>query len=130
MPSMAAVNRLVVILIAFTLAGCAAPAGDRPVGRIPPAPPAKTNDCHCGDQARGFAFRGRIVAVLLEQSELQIAYGEIPGVLPAGTSAFKAAPEVLAAVQPGREIFARIEQRHGEWWIFDVRLLLRRPVAP
>ncbi len=97
-------------------------------------PAAVSKDCHCDDnppeKLHGFAFKGRVVAVLIGQGTLRIAFDEIPGTLPAGTLEFKTTPEVLTAVQPGREILARIEQRNGEWWVFNVRLLIPLSSTP
>jgi hypothetical protein len=94
---------------------------------------APANDCHCDDdmanELHGFAFKGRIVAVQADQGVVLVAFNDIPGALPAGTREFKAAPQALAAVQPGRDILARIEQRNGEWWLFDVRVLVPLPTA-
>jgi len=123
-------RRLVVIAV-LTLAACAStPPNNHPASTSPP--PA--NDCHCDDNTpdhlHGFAFKGRIVAVGAKQGVVLVTFDEIPGALPAGTREFKAAPEVLAAVQPGRDILARIEQRNGEWWLFDVRLLVPLHATP
>jgi hypothetical protein len=114
----------------LALAACAStPPKDHPAA----TPPPTANDCHCDDAAadelHGFAFMGRIVAVQADQGVVLIAFHEIPGALPAGTREFKAAPQALAAVQPGRDILGRIEQRNGEWWLFDVRLLVPLPAA-
>lgn len=115
----------------LALAACAsAPPKDHPAA----TPPPTANDCHCDDNAadelHGFAFMGRIVAVQADQGVVLIAFHEIPGALPAGTREFKAAPQALAAVQPGRDILAHIEQRNGEWWLFDVRVLVPLPAVP
>jgi hypothetical protein len=123
-------KRPLAIIAVLTLAACAS---TTPNSRTASAslPPAK--DCHCDDDSpgnrHGFAFKGRIVAVLAEQGQLRITFGEIPDAMPAGTREFKTAPEVLAAVQPGRDILGRIELRNGEWWLFDVRLLIPLPAA-
>jgi hypothetical protein len=113
----------------LTLAACASPLPKEHAA--PPLSPA--NDCHCDDDSsdklHGFALKGHIVAVLAEQGEVRITFGEIPNAMPAGSREFKAAPEVLSAVQPGRDILARIELRNGEWWLFDVRLLVPLPTA-
>lgn len=113
---------------ALALAGSVSFAASDKAPPAPPPPAAAFKDCHCDDnppeKLHGFAFKGRVVAVLIEQGTLRLAFGEIPGALPAGTREFKATPEVLTAVQPGREILARIEQRNGEWWVFNVRLLI------
>jgi hypothetical protein len=117
-------------VVVLTLAACAStPPQDHPAA----TPPSPANDCHCDDNTpdhlHGFAFKGRIVAVLAEQGEVRVTFDEIPGALPAGTREFKAAPEALAAMQPGRDILARIELHHGEWRLFDVRLLIPLPTA-
>ncbi len=119
------------LVAVLTLAACAStPPKDRPA----PTPPSPASDCHCDDDAanelHGFAFKGRIVAVQAGQGVVLIAFHDIPGALPAGTREFKAAPAALATVQPGHDILARIEQRNGEWWLFDVRLLVPLPATP
>jgi hypothetical protein len=124
-------KRPLALIATLTLAACAStPPKDHPAAMPPPA----VNDCHCDDdtanELHGFAFKGRIVAVQAEQGVVLVTFHEIPGALPAGTREFKAAPEALAAVQPGRDILARIEQRNGEWWLFDVRLLVPLRAAP
>jgi len=124
-------NRLPAAIALFALAAGPALAANADGAA---AAPAKTDDCHCNDKSpeklRGFAFKGRVVAVLAASGEVRVAFGEIPGALPAGTREFKAEPAVLAALQPGRGILARIEQRNGEWWLFDVRLLIPLPAQP
>jgi hypothetical protein len=117
------------LIAVLTLAACAStPSKDHPAATTP-----ATNDCHCDDDAanglHGFAFKGRIVAVQADQGVALVAFNDIPGALPAGTREFKAAPQALAAVQPGRDILARIEQRKGEWWLFDVRQLIPLPAT-
>jgi Copper binding periplasmic protein CusF len=128
---MSVMKRPPALIAVLTLAACAStPPKDHPAA----APPPPANDCHCDDDAsnelHGVAFKGRIVAVQAEQGVVLVASHEIPGALPAGTHEFKAAPEALAAVQPGHDILGRIEQRNGEWWLFDVRLLVPLHAAP
>ena len=119
---------------ALALAGCISLAANDRAVTAPTASAVASKDCHCDDsppeKLHGFACKGRIVAVLVGQGTLRIAFEEIAGALPAGTREVKATPEVLTAVQPGREILARIEQRNGEWWVFDVRLLVPLSSAP
>jgi Copper binding periplasmic protein CusF len=126
---MSGMKRPSALVAVLTLAACAS---TPPKDHTAPSPPA--NDCHCDDDTpdhlHGVVFKGRIVAVQAEQGVVLVAFHEIPGVLPAGTREFKAAPEALAAVQPGHDILGRIEQRNGEWWLFDVRLLVPLPAAP
>jgi hypothetical protein len=121
-------KRLLAFIPLLALAACDSIS---PTDRAAFAPPPPPSDCHCDDSQnqRGFAFKGRIVAVLAGQDELRVLFDEIPGAMPAGTREFKTAPEVLPAVQPGQEILARIEWRGGEWWIFDVRRLIPVPTA-
>jgi hypothetical protein len=123
-------KRPLALVAVFTLAACASvPPKDHPA----PTTPSPASDCHCdddeADELHGFAFKGRIVAVQADQGVVLVAFHEIPGALPAGTREFKASPQALAAVQPGHDILARIEQRNGEWWLFDVRLLVPLPAA-
>jgi hypothetical protein len=127
---MAGMKRPLALLAVLTLAACVStPPKDHPAA----TPPPPANNCHCDDDAaeeqHGFAFKGHIVAVQADQGVVLVASHEIPGALPAGTREFKAAPQALAAVQPGREILARIEQRNGEWWLFDVRVLIPLPAT-
>lgn len=123
-----------VITAALALAGGVSFAADDKTSPPPSPPAAVFKDCHCDDnppeKLQGFAFKGRVVAVLVGQGTLRLSFEEIPGVLPAGTREFKATPEVLTAVQPGREILARIEQRNSEWWVFSVRLLIPLSSTP
>ncbi|MCX6953450.1 MAG: sialidase family protein [Verrucomicrobia bacterium] len=85
---------------------------------------AKGN-CDCAptpDQLVGYPIRGAVAALATDRGTLHIVHEELPGLLFAGTHEFHAAPSVLAAVQLGRRVFGRIEQRNGQWWLFDVRL--------
>lgn len=84
------------------------------------------NDCGCAptpDQLLGFGLRGTITDSLPSPGTLRVRHQELPGVLAAGTREFKAAPEVLAAAQPGRQFLGRVIRREGEWWLFDLRIL-------
>jgi hypothetical protein len=84
------------------------------------------SNCACGargEELRGFAIRGRVLAAPAERGTLRVRHGAVPGLFRAGEREFKAGPEVLAAVKTNGDVLARIEQRNGEWWIFDVRLL-------
>jgi hypothetical protein len=127
----AGMKRLLAFAAVLALAACAS---TTPSDHPAPAQPAAAKDCHCDDDSaenlRGFAFKGRIAAVLADQGEWRVSSGEIPGAMPAGTHEFKVAPDVLSAVQPGREILARIEWRNDAWWIFDVRLLIPLHAVP
>jgi hypothetical protein len=83
-------------------------------------------NCDCAPSAvelQGFPIRGTITNSLPSPGTLRVSHSELPGVFPEGTREFKVAPEVLAAVQPGRQFLGRIEKRDNDWWLFDLRLL-------
>jgi hypothetical protein len=85
---------------------------------------AKAN-CDCAlspEQLIGFAIRGAVAALSPDRGTLHVVHDELPGLLFAGTHEFHAEPAVLSAVKLGRRFFGRIEQREGQWWLFDVRL--------
>ena len=69
-----------------------------------------------GDPARAVA------ALAPDRGTLHVVHDEIPGLLFAGTHEFHADAPTIASVQLGRRLFGRIEQRAGQWWLFDVRL--------
>jgi hypothetical protein len=92
---------------------------------------AANSDCQCAptpEQLLGYPIRGAITAINADTGELTAQHAEIPGLLPGGAHVFKVTPQLLQAVQPGREFLGRIEQRAGAWWLFDVRLLVSPPV--
>ncbi len=85
---------------------------------------AKGN-CDCAptpDQLVGYPIRGAAAALSPERGTLHVVHDELPGLFFAGTHEFHADPATLAAVKLGRRLFGRIEQRDGQWWLFDVRL--------
>jgi len=86
------------------------------------------NPCNCPtneETARGYALKGRIVALSQQRGTLTIQHDEIPGVLKAATTEFKTDPSVLKLAATGNEVFARIELRGTEWWLFSARLIAR-----
>jgi len=86
------------------------------------------NPCNCptGDEAvRGYALKGRIVSLVPAHAALIVQHDAIPGVLPAATTEFKTDPSVLNLAAAGNEVFARIELRSTEWWLFSARLIVR-----
>ena len=88
---------------------------------------AKAN-CDCAatpEQLVGYGFRGAVAALSPDRGTLHVVHDEIPGLLFAGTHEFHADAATLAAVQLGRRLFGRIEQRDGQWWLFDVRLAVK-----
>jgi hypothetical protein len=93
---------------------------------------AADSSCACspsGEELIGYPIRGRITGISTGHGTLRVQHGALPGVLRAGEREFRAAPDLLGAVQADREVLARVEQRSGEWWIFDVRVL-QTPAQP
>jgi hypothetical protein len=85
---------------------------------------AKGN-CDCAptpEQLVGYSVRGAVAAISADRGTLHVVHEELPGLFFAGTHEFHASPEVLRSVQLGRRFFGRIEQRDGQWWLFDVRV--------
>ncbi len=81
--------------------------------------------CDCAptpEQLVGYAIRGAVAGMSTERGTIHVVHEELPGLFFAGTHEFHAEPAVLSAVQLGRRFFGRIEQRDGQWWLFDVRL--------
>jgi len=81
--------------------------------------------CDCAappEELVGHGFRGAVAALAPDRGTLHVVHDEIPGLLFAGTHEFHADAATLTAVQLGRRLFGRIEQRAGQWWLFDVRL--------
>lgn len=84
-------------------------------------------DCACAptpEQLSGFPMRGAVTKVAADQGSVNVMHPDIPGVLRSGNHDFKAAANVLSALQPGRRFLGRIEKRQGKWWLFDVRPLV------
>jgi hypothetical protein len=120
------------LLIAYSLGeGDAAQIVTRLLTIAPPA--AAANPCQtCPDPdeaTRGHALRGRVVTFSAAHSTLTVSHGEIPGVLPSRTTEFKIDPSILKQATPGNEVFARIEKRGTEWWLFAARLIVH-PETP
>jgi hypothetical protein len=90
---------------------------------------ARRNPCHtCPDSdeaTRGYALRGQIVSYSLETGTLTVKHGEIEGILPAGMTEFKVDPSILKSTPPSKELFARIEKRGSDWWLFAARWIIR-----
>jgi len=82
-------------------------------------------NCDCAptaEELQGFPLRGTIAAVAVDRGVLRVRHDELPGVLAAGMREFRVSPDLIAAVQTGREFLGRVERRDGVWWLFDVRL--------
>ncbi len=84
------------------------------------------NTCACDTHitlVRGFALSGTVVSRDQAAGTVTVAHGEVPGVMPAMSMPFKAAPDIWPTLAPGRQFLGRMEEREGAWWLFDVRLL-------
>jgi len=120
------------LLIAYSLGeGEASQIVTRLLTIAPPA--AVANPCHtCPDPdeaTRGHALRGRVVAFSAAHGTLTVNHDTIPDVLPSGTTEFKVDPSILKQATAGNEVFARIEKRGKDWWLFAARLIVR-PETP
>jgi hypothetical protein len=91
---------------------------------------AAAAECGCAlspDQVMGFPIRGSIVSVDPARGEVVVKHPESPGLRVGGAHAYRAAPELIARVQPGRDFLARIDETGEAWTIFDLRLLVVPP---
>ena len=91
---------------------------------------AAAAECGCApptDQMLGHPIRGVIVSVDPTRGEVVAQHPDIPGLRLGGTHTYRAAPELIARVQPGRDFLARIEQAGDAWTLFDLRLLVIPP---
>ncbi|MGC4074852.1 MAG: hypothetical protein QM760_20615 [Nibricoccus sp.] len=71
----------------------------------------------------GHPLMGRVVKLTPRKQLVAIEHSEIPGILRAGKTTFHANEQTLTALRETDSIIARIEQRDGIWWLFDVRRL-------
>lgn len=101
-----------------------------PVSRLITLPDAaalaEADACDCdprSEDQRGFALQGRIVSADPKAGTITLAHVAIPGVMKAGTTVFKAAPDLIAAATSGKRVFARTERIGPDWWLFNLRLL-------
>ena len=92
---------------------------------IPSAVAAKPCNCPGEEAARGYALKGRVISIIAARETLAIQHEEIPGVLAAGTTEFKTDPSLLKFATTGNEVYARIEKRDNQWWLFGARLIMR-----
>ena len=94
---------------------------------IPLPANAAAKPCNCpGDSAaRGYALKGRVISLNVANETLVVQHDEIPGVLPAATTSFKTEPSLLKFAATGNEVYARIEKRDGQWWLFSARVIMR-----
>lgn len=91
-----------------------------------PAQLAEADACDCDprtEDQRGYALQGKITAIDFDAGTVTIAHEEIPGLMKAATTTFKAAPEILVAAKAGKRVFARTERLGPDWWLFNLRTL-------
>lgn len=91
---------------------------------------AAAAECGCApspEQVMGFPIRGTIVSVDAARGEVVVKHPEVPGLRVGGTHPYRATPDLIARVQPGRDFLARIEPPGETWTIFDLRLLVIPP---
>ncbi len=91
-----------------------------------PASLAEAEACDCDprpEELRGYALRGKITGVDAKARTITLTHGDIPGVMKTATTAFKAAPNLIAAAKPGQRVFARTERIGPDWCLFNIRPL-------
>jgi hypothetical protein len=91
---------------------------------------AAAAECGCAlspDQVMGFPIRGTIVSVDPARGEVVVKHAEVPGLRVGGAHTYRATPELIARVQPGRDFLARIDPPGETWTISDLRLLVIPP---
>ena len=71
----------------------------------------------------GHRLTGRVIQLIPEKHQAIIEHGEVPGILPAGKTAFLLDDKILMTLNAAPSLIARIEKRDGRWWLFDVRVL-------
>jgi len=104
--------------------------GKTPITRLITLPTAaslaEAEACDCDprpEELRGYALSGKITATDTKAGTITLTHGDIPGVMKTATTAFKAAPDLLAAAKPGQRVFARTERIGPDWWLFNIRPL-------
>jgi hypothetical protein len=112
-------------VLAFTQAGESAGVETRLVTLPGPdelAAAESVCDCAAGnEELAGSPLRGKVLSMTPDSGLVRIQFNAVPGLLRPGQRDFKAAPDLLTALQPGQDLLARIEQRGGEWWILEAR---------
>ena len=84
-------------------------------------------DCDCLEgrvAAAGYPLKGRVLVV--ERAgvpRVRIWQHGVFGLMREGELVARVAPRTMERLASGQAFFARLEQRGGEWWLFDVRLL-------
>jgi hypothetical protein len=72
----------------------------------------------------GHALMGRVVKLVPRNNQVLIDHSEVPGILPAGSTTFRIDDQTLHSLRDVTTLLARIEQRDGVWWLFDVSVLV------
>ena len=93
----------------------APPEPDRnPCSVCPPAEPS------------GYPVHGYILHVDRKQNLVVLKHDMTNDRLPASGTSFHVVEEELTSMASGGELYGKIEKRGSEWWLYDVRLVLRR----
>jgi len=85
-------------------------------------------NCDCAptaEELRGFPIRGTILET--DSSRARVSHFAVPGIFEQGQREFRLGADVGTTLSPGRQFLGRIEQRDGQWWLFDIRLLATAP---
>lgn len=118
------------LLLAYTIGqGETAQIATRLLTIDPATDDIRRSPCHncptTDDVARGYALRGQVVSFSAEHSTLTLQHNEIVGVLPVGKTTFKVDPAILKSAAPGNELFAHVEKRGNDWWLFNASWVVR-----
>ncbi|CAM3001789.1 copper-binding protein [Rariglobus hedericola] len=110
--------------LAYTVSG-------QPVARLITLPDAsllaEADTCGCDprpEDQRGYALKGRITDINPKAGTITLSHDDIPGLLKATTTIFKAAPDMITAAKPNSRVFARTERIGPDLWLFNVRTLV------
>lgn len=111
MPTFRRLSALALVSLALAL-----PAGIRAADTTSAPPAAK-------DTAPRYPLRGIVVGVFPEKTTLLIQNEKIPGILDAGTMAFRVSDaEVFKYARKGQEITATVIVREDDFWLTDIHL--------
>lgn len=71
----------------------------------------------------GHPLMGGVIKLIPRKHQVVIQHSAIPGILPAGKTTFRIDEQTRASLRNVNSLLARIEQREGVWWLFDVSKL-------
>lgn len=87
---------------------------------------AAERNCDClptPADLRGFAIRGRIIAIDAAAHRVRVKHDEVPGVFAAGEDESEVTVPLLAQAHLGRPFLGHIAQGHAGWQLLDTRYL-------